>query len=367
MFSEVKLTQRGNPESPEMDLLVDVKERKTGRFEIGYLYGEVEGGAFLMNVRELNLALQPPFRGDALQGNFGLTLGSEIRRVDLGLRNPRLGYSAWSLDGALFYEDSEYVSDYYNQQSQGGSLLAGYPLGRHHVISTGYATTDYDLYDIEPAYAAMVTNYETDVSLTSWVVTWNMEHTDLAFRPTQGVRARSVLQVGSDLLGGDTEVIQVNLEGAGYLNPFGEHVVIFRAGLESADPYGSTASVPLPLRIFLGGAGNLRGFGYNTVSPMDDDGLLVGGESAWWASAEYLFPLTRRIDLAVYYDLGDVSEQAYDFAGDGPVSDWGVGLLVRAENFPVRFDVAFPLDTYEYDRENEKGDARFSFSAGYRF
>ena len=46
---------------------------------------------------------------------------------------------------------------------------------------------------------------------------------------------------------------------------------------------------------------------------------------------------------------------AYSFSGDGPVSNWGIGALIQAEEFPVRFDLATPIQTIEGDRQNEKG------------
>ena len=45
----------------------------------------------------------------------------------------------------------------------------------------------------------------------------------------------------------------------------------------------------------------------------------------------------------------------------------GIGVLIQAEEFPVRFDFATPIKTLEGDRQNEKGKPHFSFSAGYRF
>jgi outer membrane protein assembly factor BamA len=74
-----------------------------------------------------------------------------------------------------------------------------------------------------------------------------------------------------------------------------------------------------------------------------------------------------RLDVSVYADAGDVGGEAWRFSGEGPVSNWGGGLVIRAENFPVRVDVAFPLETLEGDRANEPGGAHVSFSAGYVF
>ncbi|MGA1530433.1 MAG: BamA/TamA family outer membrane protein, partial [Kiritimatiellia bacterium] len=142
-------------------------------------------------------------------------------------------------------------------------------------------------------------------------------------------------------------------------------ILVLRGGIEGVSAYGDTATEPYSSRVFLGGVSDLRGFGYHTVSPVDEEGRLTGGETAWFATLEYLYPVNRIVDMAIYYDVGDVSASGYDT--DGPVSNWGLGFMIRADNFPVRFDVAFPLSTYTLDTNNEIGDARISFSAGYTY
>jgi outer membrane protein insertion porin family len=367
LFSAVHMDYVGVSGLSEFDLIVDVKERKTGRFEVGVLYGEAEGAAFQMNVLEDNLSLRPPFRGEALRGNVGLTAGSEIVRVATGVRNPRVRDSHWSLDAEVSYEDSQCISDYYDQRTMGGHLLASHPLGRHNVFTTGYAATGYDVYgqDEESIQLSSVTNQ--DVFVTSWVLAWSLDFTDRTFRPTRGLRLNSTVALGSRALGGDTDVVQTSAGARLFASPLRDHVVSLRGGVESVDPYGDTETVALPLRTFLGGSRDLRGFDYNSVSPFDAKGRPIGGQSDWWASVEYLLPVISWLDLAVYYDVGDVALDAYEFAGDGPVSNWGIGVLIRAVEFPVRFDFATPIDTLEGDLSNEAGQMHISFSAGYRF
>ena len=367
LFSAVDVQYSGIPGASEFDLDVNVRESDTGRAEMGLTYGSVEGAAFLVQVREHNLALGPPWRGQALQANAGVTIGSEILRFDAGLRNPRIGYSHWGLGLRGFSEDNAYLSDSYDQKSHGAQLTASHPLGRSHLLSVGYAWTVYDVYNIDELEVPDLAAEETDVNLTSLLFSWSVDRVDQSFRPTRGIRVVNTLGYGTEVLGGDTEVIQYDGRAALYMNPVGEHVLILRAGAASVDPQGDTETVPLPLRVWLGGPNNLRGFTYRSVSPFDEDGDPVGGESAWWGGAEYMIPVFPRLDVSLYYDVGDVSPDAWSFSGDGPASNWGIGFLIRAQNFPIRFDIAFPHDVLDGDRSNESGDTRFSFSAGYTF
>ncbi len=370
LFSKVSVYYLGGRDQPAFDLVVNVVERPTGRVEVGVVYGESEGMAFQLKIMENNLALTPPFRGQALQGNLGLTWGSEVLRGDVGLRNPRLYDSPWSMDVKGFYENSQAISDYYDQRTYGGNLLFSHPLGRHNMVSTGYAVTGYEVYNLETIDDSTLPSLlATDQQLlvTSWVVGWNADYTDRLIGPTRGVRLRSTISLGNQALGGDADLVQTEFGASVFVSPIFRHVLSLRGGIQSVDPYGDTENVALPLRTFLGGSRNLRGFDYNSVSPFDAAGNPIGGQSAWWSTAEYRIPLIRWLDLAVYYDMGDVGLGAYDFSGDGPVSNWGIGILIQAEEFPVRFDFATPIKTLEGDRRNEKGDPHFSFSAGYRF
>lgn len=370
MFSQVEVSSQGAPDLPFFDLGVEVVERRTGRVETGVVYGEAEGFAFQVNLIEQNLSLAPPFRGEALQANLGLTLGTEAIRGDAAIRNPRLLDSRWSLDIQASYEDSKTISDYYDQQTYHASLFVTHPLGRRQMLSTGYGVSGYDVYNLEetgePLMEPSLLNNQ-ELLLTSWLFAWNMDYTDRTIRPTRGARLRASLGLGAQALGGDTDVIQTEVGASLFLSPIFRHVLSLRGGITSVDPYGGTDEVALPLRTYLGGSRNLRGFEYHSVSPLDEAGRPIGGESAWWATAEYRIPLLRWLDIAIYADVGDVSMDAYSFSGDGPVSNWGIGALIQAEEFPVRFDLATPIQTIEGDRQNEKGKPHLSFSAAYRF
>ncbi len=367
MFSQAPVLLDGAAEDPYFDIIVDVQERKTGRFELGYAHDSDAGGAFQWQVLDRNLALRPWFRGQALQGTLGLTWGSSIVRIETGLRNPRIGHSFWDVAGQAFFEDQDYLSNYYSQRSHGGHLLFGRPLGKTQRLELGYETEVIALYDFDEEWLDVFEEFDENVRLTSVVALWRMNRTDTMFRPTRGFRLEAGLRAGSRALGGNTDVLRSRLTATGFVSPFWEHVTSLRLEASSVYPYGETEDVPAALRLHWGGSNNLRGFESRSVSPLDDDGVPVGGLSGWLAVFEHLVPIGSRLDLALYVEAGDVGPEAFVFTGDGPVANYGVGLLVRAHNFPVRLDFAIPFEVVANDRQNEKGKGRFSFSAGYRY
>lgn len=57
----------------------------------------------------------------------------------------------------------------------------------------------------------------------------------------------------------------------------------------------------------------------------------VGGNTFWFGSLEYSVPIIDKegsggVRFAVFYDVGSVGANAYDFNVSGYSSDWGVGL-----------------------------------------
>ncbi len=97
--------------------------------------------------------------------------------------------------------------------------------------------------------------------------------------------------------------------------------------------------LPPSLRFFAGGDNSIRGFGYETISPTNEQGELIGGRYLLTGSAEYQYRLQGNWWLAAFTDYGS----AWD---DKP--DWkqGVGLGLRWASpvGPIRLDFAFGLD-----------------------
>ncbi|HKL22749.1 MAG TPA: BamA/TamA family outer membrane protein, partial [Tichowtungia sp.] len=117
----------------------------------------------------------------------------------------------------------------------------------------------------------------------------------------------------------------------------------------------------------LGGPRSIRGFEYRDVSPRSADAGSnepIGGKSSWFATAEYTVPLWSKIRGAVFYDLGAVSPDTFNFVDPEINSSYGIGARFDLPMFPLRLDYAFPHIT---DQDNEDASPRFNFSLGYSF
>ena len=99
-----------------------------------------------------------------------------------------------------------------------------------------------------------------------------------------------------------------------------------------------TALPPL-LRFFAGGDRSVRGYGYQTIGPLNSEGRVIGGESLLVASTEVEHYFTRNWGMAAFVDAGNA------FSGVDYRAKIGAGLGVRWRS-PVgmiRLDLGTPI------------------------
>ncbi len=140
-------------------------------------------------------------------------------------------------------------------------------------------------------------------------------------------------------------------------------VFLINAEVAVVDSWGDDDRVPIFNRLYLGGANNLRGFDYRDVGPKDERGEPVGGLSMARLTAEYTFPIIPRVRGAIFYDLGIVSSDSWDFGGGDLNSDVGAGLRLDLPIGPIRLDFGYPLQSDEFNDST----GRFNFNIGYQF
>jgi outer membrane protein assembly factor BamA len=79
------------------------------------------------------------------------------------------------------------------------------------------------------------------------------------------------------------------------------------------EPFGDSDRTHIWDRFYLGGAYTLRGYKFRDVGPKDFLGEPTGGNSYWMGSLEYSVPIIERLRAAVFYDIGVVNNDAFDF------------------------------------------------------
>lgn len=102
----------------------------------------------------------------------------------------------------------------------------------------------------------------------------------------------------------------------------------------------SIYNVPASMRFFAGGDQSIRGYSYESISPKDDAGYLIGGKYIASQSFEYRFPVATNWKLATFIDAGTATSTFSEPISVGA----GAGIVWSSPIGPVRFYVAAPVN-----------------------
>jgi len=161
--------------------------------------------------------------------------------------------------------------------------------------------------------------------------------TDNATNPTQGMRQYYSIEAGTDSAFSDTDMAIIRA-GVSGIYSFGEdkkHQVLgsANAGYIWADDF---YEVPYKLRFFAGGDQSIRGYDYESLSPLDK-GYLTGGQVLAVGSAEYNYEFKPGFRGALFTDVGNAYDKDFDTETKVGV---GVGIRWASPVGMVRVDVA---------------------------
>ena len=109
-------------------------------------------------------------------------------------------------------------------------------------------------------------------------------------------------------------------------------------------------ALPVNKRVFSGGGASVRGYDFQSVGPLDADGLPIGGRSAVEAALEARAVVFGPVQAAAFADAGAAFSDSFpDLAGDYLVGAGG-GVRYLSPIGPIRVDVAVPLERRPTDR-----------------
>ncbi|ACL04885.1 surface antigen (D15) [Desulfatibacillum aliphaticivorans] len=181
--------------------------------------------------------------------------------------------------------------------------------------------------------------------------------------PRSGTFLSTRYWYGSSSLGSEIDYYKLSVEGS-ILIPLGQRFVLAsRAGFAGIETLEDTETVPLFMRLFSGGTHSVRGYEYQHLGPVNDDGEYMGGQSRWEGSIELRFPIYKKITGVAFTDCGSVLEDPFSF--DGSSFRYTAGPGIRYES-PVG---ALSLDVgYQLNPQDDYADTyRVHFSVGQAF
>lgn len=379
-FDEISYDTEETGEPDKKNLVVDVKETKTGSFSFGGGYSTVDQFIGFVEVEQKNFDWKnwPYFTGAGQNLKFRASIGNLSQGYELSFTEPWMFDYPVSFGFDLYRRTHKRDTDVgygYDEKVTGGDLRLGKELSEYLRGDLMYRLDELDIKNAS-SDASQDLKDEVGKNLVS-VVTPSLTYDsrDNVFDTRKGDLLTASIDFAG--LGGDKNYTKFFGRASHYFPMPRGAVLEVRGRLGLAQPYGSTEKVPIYERFFAGGAYTIRGYEERKVGPVDPlskDPL--GGASMAVGNIEYTYPLFNFLKVAAFYDVGNVWEKMGDIFSNkdangvsdsgGLKSGFGLGLRIKTPIGPIMLDYGIPLDKEPGESSKKKG-GRFHFSASHGF
>jgi len=380
-FEDVSYDTKDTDTANKKDLVVDVKEAKTGAFSFGGGYSTVDQFVGFVEVEQKNFDWKnfPYFTGAGQNLKFRASFGSTTDGFDLSFTEPWLfDYPvSFGFDGYKRKHDRDTDVGYgYDEDITGGDIrlgrefseyISGNMAYRYETIKIGNISDDAtnDLRD------EVGTN---GISSMEWALSFDSRNN--VFDTTKGNLFTGGLTLAGGPFGGDKDFWKFAGRASHYFPLVNNSVLEIRGRVGLADPYSNTKKIPIYERFFAGGADTIRGYherGIGPVDPVSKDPL--GGDSFFVGNIEYTYPLFDFLKVAAFYDVGNVWQKMGDIFSGSDTSDplntgglksgIGFGVRIKTPIGPIKLDYGIPMN--KEPGEDSIGSGRFHFSMSQGF
>ncbi len=369
-FSDIRPDTRVVNEKGDIDLLLDVKEQRTGTLNLGAALGGGTGLSGFLGYEQPNLF------GQGKYGRVRWEFGSRNNQIELSYTEPTLFDSRMSASLSFNRLNQRLRGVGFREKLTGGSVGVTAPFGWLAFARVG---ASYSLREIDLQSDLSDRRFE-GYPRTESVLGFNIarDTRDLARNSTSGTRHEIGVEFAGDALQGNTAYQKYRFETSWFMPTLSRSLVLnLRAKAGVLVPSGFT---PLTEQFILGGvlppSEGLRGYPDNSVGPhtagarKDANGneLNDRGNAMLLLTAEHFFRLSDAISTSIFFDAGNV----WETLGSADFGQYkrgaGVGLLVEVPGFgPIGFDYAYGFDRRdEFGNPDPRWQLHFKFGAFYQ-
>lgn len=346
------------------NLIVDVKETKTGEFSFGGGFSTVDKLVGFVQVTQRNFDIMnfPTFTGGGQQLVLRAELGTVRRDYELSFTEPWVfGYPY--LFGFDLYQNTRLrntgIGYGYNERRRGGDMRLGKEFNDFNRADLTYRLEEVSISDMDDGVTSDLRKELGTNNISSMTLGWTRDTTDSAYSPTNGYRLFGSVEGAGGPFQGDKDFVKWYGFSVLYIPPVEKHVIELNLRAGAVGAYGDSDGVPIYERFFAGGADSVRGFKERSIGPRDEaTNDPLGGDALLIGSAEYTFPVFDFLKGAVFFDAGNVWEKEGDFGQGGYKYSTGTGVRIKTPVGPVKLDYGYPLKVESW----QKKKGRFHFS-----
>jgi translocation and assembly module TamA len=338
LFSTVKITPVPDPTDPrQVRMDIDATERAHRTVGIGLAYNTSEGpGArlFWENRNLFGYAESLRLSIDAGQQKNGV--GAAFRRPDFLEFNQDLLASAEIADDTpVAYRSRRARLSTGIERRFSPELTGGIALGVEKANVTQLASVDTNT-------AAQATQHYALVGLPLYL---KLDKSDDLLNPTRGYRAQANVTPYQSFSGPNLRFAFERVSATTYqrLTDNDRYVIAAFAALSSIQG-ASLADLPADKRIYAGGGGSIRAYGYQLAGPLDANNKPTGGKSALELSLEARIKITESIGIVPFIDGGSFYRTSVPHFDGRFLFGPGIGFRYYTPIGPLRLDVATPLN-----------------------
>ncbi len=297
------------------------------------------------------------FSNRNVQGNATwMTLGGGVsyRRRDAGFTIGDDWFIGLPVTGEATFEYDHSDEDAYTAESERGVFSLKKELTRALTVEGGYGFERNVILEASDDVEGVGTNYTTDVMVAA-----THDTRDDVLDATRGTLSRAEFRVASSLLGGTNDFTRAEFMWRGFKEVRDSRVLALSARAGWIHPQDDGSDVPVNERFFAGGEGSVRGFDWNSLGPVGEDGGAKGGRGLVELRAELRVPAPGPFRAVAIVDAG----QVFDDYSAMRLSDLSVGAGLGVRYYlgiwVFRLDVVTPV--------TETGRTRFYVGIGQAF
>ncbi|MDD5097964.1 MAG: outer membrane protein assembly factor BamA, partial [Candidatus Omnitrophica bacterium] len=382
-FEDVSYDTEETNTTDKKNLLVDVKETKTGAFSFGGGYSTVDQFVGFVEVEQKNFDWKnwPYFTGAGQNLKVRASIGNLSDGFELSFTEPWMfGYPvAFGFDLYRRTHSRDTDSGYaYDEKVTGGDLRLGKELSEYLRGDMTYRLDQIDISNLADNSSQDLNDEaaESPYLVSVFTPSLSYDSRDNVFDTRKGNLITGSLDFAGGPLGGNKNYWKFFGRASHYFPMPRGAVLEIRGRLGLGQPYSSTEKLPISERFFAGGAYTIRGYEERKVGPVDSAGDPLGGASMVVGNIEYTYPLFSFLKVAAFYDVGNVWEKLGDIFSNkdannvqnsgGFKSGIGLGLRIKTPIGPIMLDYGLPMDP-ESGKSSRSKSGRFHFSASHGF
>jgi len=349
-FEKIDITPAptGNPE--EMDLVVKVKDKATGKISGGVGFSTNDGVFFGGEISERNLF------GRGYKIGFDGKIGGTSTAYVAHFTNPRINDTDLGFGTKVYNSSAEY--NQYDKTAVGSALNFFYPIGEYTTLKWGYGLEHYKIKNVTSDADQSVKD-DAGTHLSSAVTGSITRDTRDNFKDTtSGTKTILSMTFGGGPIGGTDDFVKY-VGVYNWWHPLFEEFVFhskFYAGFVHENL--NSNEIPTAQRFELGGVDDIRGYGNNDIIATQNGSSTstIGGDKAFYTNLEIKRPISKELGLVAlaFFDAGNTWKEGEMFFepveryGSTPVGGLyksvGTGINWYSPMGPVGVVYAYALD-----------------------